>query len=102
MNRTTVVRIRRKGGEIVQGCDVYIGRKLYMGGWALPQSKWANPFTIKECGSAEVAVQRYREYILNKPELLNCIKSELSGKILGCWCKPGACHGDVLAEIANN
>ncbi len=26
---------------------------------------------------------------------------ELKGKILGCWCAPEACHGDILAELAN-
>jgi hypothetical protein len=29
------------------------------------------------------------------------VKRELRHKILGCWCHPKACHGDVLAEIAN-
>jgi hypothetical protein len=24
----------------------------------------------------------------------------LAGKVLGCWCRPEACHGDVLAELA--
>jgi hypothetical protein len=24
---------------------------------------------------------------------------ELRGKVLGCWCAPAACHGDVLAEM---
>jgi hypothetical protein len=42
-----------------------------------------------------------REYVLNKPELLKLIPIELKDKILGCWCKPLACHGDVLAEIAD-
>jgi hypothetical protein len=23
----------------------------------------------------------------------------LKGKTLGCWCKPEACHGDVLVEF---
>jgi hypothetical protein len=23
----------------------------------------------------------------------------LPGKVLGCWCKPGPCHGDVLASF---
>jgi DNA modification methylase len=27
--------------------------------------------------------------------------SELKGKVLGCWCKPLPCHGDFLAELAN-
>jgi len=26
----------------------------------------------------------------------------LQGKVLGCHCKPLACHGDILAELANN
>lgn len=29
--KTTVVRIRRKGGIIVQDCDIYIGRRQTMG-----------------------------------------------------------------------
>ena len=24
---------------------------------------------------------------------------ELKGKSLGCWCKPEACHGDVLVRL---
>ena len=32
---TSVVRIRRHKGKIVQDCDVYIGRNMYMGGWQL-------------------------------------------------------------------
>ena len=24
---------------------------------------------------------------------------ELEGKVLGCWCKPQDCHGDVLVEL---
>jgi hypothetical protein len=27
---------------------------------------------------------------------------ELKGKTLGCFCKPLACHGDVLAYIADS
>lgn len=37
---------------------------------------------------------------MNSPEHLARIP-ELEGKILGCWCAPQACHGDVLAELAN-
>jgi len=30
------------------------------------------------------------------------IRSELRGRDLGCWCKPGEpCHVDVLLEVAN-
>ncbi|WP_083755910.1 DUF4326 domain-containing protein [Methanosarcina acetivorans] len=27
--------------------------------------------------------------------------SRLKGKVLGCWCKPYACHGEFLAEQAD-
>ena len=94
----TVVRMKRSHGRVVQDCDVYIGRRWTVGGWDLPQSPWANPFTVKECGSVGRAVARFREYILNKPELLSRIH-ELGGKRLGCWCKPGPCHGDVLVSL---
>lgn len=79
--------------------DVYIGRP----------SKWGNPFTHKRdgktlakyvVGSREEAVEAYREWITNGDgkHLINDL-SELKNKVLGCWCKPLACHGDVLAEL---
>lgn len=74
-----------------------------MGGWDLPRSEWHNPFTVKDCGSAEKAVAKYEEYINKKPELLARV-SELRGKVLGCWCKKkpsDRCHGDVLARLAD-
>lgn len=71
------------------------------GGWNLPESKWANPFTVAQCGgSVKVAIERYREYLLKRPDLLAQIM-ELDGKVLGCWCKKkplDPCHGDVLVE----
>jgi len=79
--------------------DVYIGRG----------SKWGNPFThIKDrktkaefiVESREESIEKYRQWILSQPNLLNDIH-ELKGKTLGCFCKPKSCHGDVLAELAN-
>jgi hypothetical protein len=37
---------------------------------------------------------------MTRPDLLARV-SELAGKRIGCWCKPAACHGDVLAELAD-
>lgn len=78
--------------------DVYIGRG----------SKWGNPFSHKEgtlaehvVGSREEAIAKYEEYLLNTQELVDALP-ELKGKILGCWCKPKACHGDVLKKLANS
>ncbi len=80
-----------------EGYDVYIGRP----------SKWGNPYTHhadKETlaefvvSTREEAITKYKDYILSKPELLNDL-DELEGKVLGCWCKPQSCHGDILLEL---
>jgi hypothetical protein len=72
--------------------DVYIGRP----------SKWGNPFTIGRDGDRETVIEKYREWLLGQPELVEAARSELRGKVLGCWCHPKPCHGDVLAEIADS
>ena len=41
-------------------------------------------------------------YRLGDVAMMQRAKMELRGKVLGCWCSPKACHGDVLAEIANS
>jgi hypothetical protein len=70
--------------------DIYIGRP----------SKWGNPFRIEDCDSREECIAKFRAWIMQQPELLAAV-GELKGKTLGCWCKPQACHGDVLAELAD-
>ena len=74
-----------------------------IGGWNLKDSIWKNKYTIKQCGSAEKAVELYKIDLLKNPTLMALLPS-LKGKTLGCWCKneknPTACHGDVLVELA--
>lgn len=99
MKPTRVVHLKRKGGQVVQGCDVYIGRRCKMGGWNLEESPWANPYGATPYRTREDVIELYRQYIMNKPDLLARV-GELKGKTLGCWCKPLGCHGDVLVELA--
>lgn len=77
--------------------DVYIGRG----------SKWGCPFTIIKnrptlaieiVDSKEEALSKYKEYVLSRPDLMDSL-NELEGKVLGCFCKPEMCHGDVLLEL---
>jgi len=102
---TTVVRLKRVGGVITQDCDVYIGRRLNMGGWALKDSKWRNPYTVKDCkGGVSEAVRNFELRLHTRVDLLSVLQSELGGRVLGCWCKKkhtDLCHGDVLARLAN-
>jgi hypothetical protein len=70
------------------GYDVYIGRP----------SIWGNPFEIGKDGTRAQVVAKYREHVLSSPELMSKLP-ELRGKVLGCWCAPQLCHGDVLLEL---
>lgn len=79
--------------------DVYIGRP----------SVWGNPFSHQHGTKAQYrvatrdeAVAAYEKWIRSLPELIKLARQELKGKVLACWCAPQACHGDVLARIANN
>jgi hypothetical protein len=45
-------------------------------------------------------INKYREWIKTQRGLMRDIPT-LKGKVLGCWCYPRACHGDVLAELAD-
>ncbi len=82
---TTVVNIHHN-----KKYDVYIGRP----------SIWGNPFSVRDSSRAD-CIRQYREYILANTELLAKIH-ELRGKTLGCFCKPHACHGDILAILADS
>ena len=77
--------------------DIYIGRP----------SKWGNPFSHLSDSLAEFrvatrdeAIKSYEKWILQQADLVADIP-ELKGKILGCWCSPKSCHGEVLARLAN-
>lgn len=68
-------------------------------------TKWGNPYFHKKGTKAEYlvstrteAIQKYREYLAKNEDLLGYL-SELDGKVLGCHCKPKACHGDILVEF---
>ncbi len=70
--------------------DVYIGRP----------SKWGNPFVIGKDGNRYEVIAKYEQYLISNTELMNALP-ELKGKILGCWCSPKTCHGDILVKYAN-
>lgn len=79
--------------------DVYIGRP----------SKWGNPYS--HLSSAETlaefqvatrteALLAYKKWVKEQPALMAALP-ELKGKVLGCWCAPQLCHGDILVEFVD-
>lgn len=71
--------------------DVYIGRP----------SKWGNPYIVNHHGTRDQVIGMYINWLVARPHLIEQAKIELKDKILGCWCAPKPCHGDVLAEFVN-
>lgn len=68
--------------------DIFIGRP----------SEYGNPFIVGKNGNRERVIHLFRKYFLQKPNLDELLIT-LEGKRLGCFCKPEACHGDVLVEL---
>lgn len=71
--------------------DVYIGRP----------GPWGNPFVIGPDGTREEVIAKYKKYAENS-KFIQANVHTLKGKRLGCWCKPLACHGDVLKDMADS
>jgi len=64
------------------------------------ETKWGNPFVIGTHGDRSEVIEKFREWLPTQDHLKNSL-GELRGKRLGCHCKPLACHGDILAELAD-
>ena len=71
--------------------DIYIGRPSIFG----------NPFVVGKHGSHEECISKFKTYARDDVVILKSL-SVLKGKILGCWCRPKHCHGDILAEMTDS
>jgi len=69
---------------------VYIGRP----------SKWGNPFVVGKHGQRGECIALYEGWLRRNAALIEAL-DELRGLVLGCWCAPRPCHGDVLVWLAN-
>jgi hypothetical protein len=87
-------------------------------GWKMPAgavkvdrtTRWGNPFTIADCGSAAIAVASHGRWMRGEiaapggadPPTPAAIRVALGGRDLACWCPAnGPCHADLLLTIAN-
>ena len=96
--RTSVVNLRS------EPYDVYIGRAGHG-----KSGKWGNPFVVGQlcqlCGTVHRTggdtLDCYEDYLRGEMDADRLDPLELAGKVLGCFCKPAPCHGDVLARVAD-
>lgn len=82
--------------------DVYVGRGRD------PRTgepgRWGNPFRIGRDGSREEVISRYATWLAVEVDAERIGLAELAaldGKVLGCWCAPRACHGEVLERASD-
>lgn len=61
---------------------------------------WGNPFIIGLDGDRATVNVKYENWLRRQPHLLVRLP-QLRGKALGCFCAPKACHGHVLARLAD-
>jgi len=89
--------------------DTYIGRgQCPLTG---EPGLWGNPFSHRPSSVAgvvfvatrEEAIRRYAGWLSTEvdDERISLEElAELHGKVLGCWCAPELCHGEVLERAA--
>lgn len=83
---TTVVNLRK------EPYDVYIGRG----------SPFGNRYHIGRHGNRRDVIEQFRRDFEANTTLQAQARIRLKGKKLGCFCKPLACHGDVIADYLNS
>ena len=71
---------------------IFINKEIFH----YPGSKWANPYKISDYSLSE-SLQLYEQHIRDN---LMADLSELTGKVLGCFCdQSNPCHTQVLVKL---
>jgi len=110
--------------EVTPPIRVQLSRRK---GWRLPNNtvkvsrpgRWGNPFIVTEkvkpgvvfggaahgyvaVPTVDDAVECFRLFLNERPDLVEEAQQSLRGKNLACWCRlDQPCHADVLLELAN-
>ncbi len=74
----------------------YIGRPSELHN---PYSHRSSKYNIKEMATAIEAVRSFEEYARTNLHILEAIRRLPEDAVLGCFCKPNICHGDVIIKI---
>lgn len=100
MSQTYVINYTKVGYCVADG-NVYIGRD--MPHFGLKGGKFQNTFRADEWGHS-TAIEKYEKWLwksLKKGRIHPDEVLDLKGKGLVCFCKPKACHGDILVKAIN-
>lgn len=79
---------------------VYIGRP----GRGLP-GPFGNPFIVGQHGARGECVRLFESWFASDAATTyrKLVDTHIKpSDVLGCFCKPAACHGDIIARYVNN
>ena len=87
--KTVLANMHHDHALIAWAADVGLYERIVRG------TIWGNPFVEGEDGDRQTVIENYQWFLERKPSLLAKVNS-LQGKVLGCWCYPEDCHGQIL------
>lgn len=90
MGKTTLINIHHDRWRK----HIYIGRG----------SAFGNPYVIGKDEDREEVIEKYKKWFYKRINNERFLKQvlELKGEVLGCYCHPLPCHGDIIIEFLNN
>ncbi len=79
--------------------DAYIGRAFR----EFQGTRYGNPFHLGKDGNRYDVIVKFANYWYapEQKKLREHAVNYLTGQILGCWCAPELCHGDIIAGYVN-
>lgn len=63
------------------------------------QAGLGNPFVIRPAVSREICIAEYETWARSQAGIMKRIEALPADAVLGCWCHPLPCHGDVIIKI---
>ncbi|KKM72796.1 hypothetical protein LCGC14_1416870 [marine sediment metagenome] len=66
---------------------------------------FGNPFKIKKGCTRKQSIEKFKSYFYNRIKTDKVFRQRikaLGGHVLGCWCKPLLCHGDIIVEYLDS
>lgn len=98
----SVINLKGRRSKCLEKGEIYIGRRINMGGWHLHDSDFANPFKIGRDGERDQVLELYEKHLLDNNFIKNLfnliLKENRVDFTFACWCKPDPCHGDILLK----
>lgn len=82
-------------------CTHYIGRGTAPSGVAVGLG---NPMKVLKPSDRETVVKFFEDWVRNDPGVVasrarEAIRALPADAVLGCWCSPLLCHGEIIMKI---